>query len=167
MPQVNFVREHRTVEARAGQTVAEIARAHGIRVRRETFAGLARGDSTCWVEGAPGAVSPIGLIERVFGKSRGRRRQASRVRVLGDVTVWTMAGIDDRVGTAKPVSPPPRPTEDSAARRLGVDAAGSAAFPYGDPRAVGRGEREPTARGSAKADPKASASEADAKKSED
>lgn len=150
MPRITFVREHRIVEASAGQRLDDIAREHGIAMCRETFAGTKHGNDTCWVSGAADAVSAPGFIERVLGGASGRRRRASRVRVLGDIEVWTQSGIDQRVGAPKPVAPPPRPTDDPDAPRLGIDASGSAAFPYGDPRAVGRGAREANARSTAK-----------------
>lgn len=150
MPKITFVREHRTVEADAGERLGDVARKHGIAICRELFAGTRRGNDTCWVSGATGAVSAPGFIERVLGGASGRRRRASRVRVFGDVEVWTQSGIDQRVGADKPVAPPPRPSDEPDAPRLPIDASGSAAFPYGDPRAVGRGAREPRPRSTAK-----------------
>lgn len=150
MPKVTFVREHRTVEAQAGERLGDVARRHGIAMCREAFAGTKRGNDTCWVSGAAGAVSAPGLLERLLGQASGRRRRASQVRVLGDVEVWTQSGLDLRVGAARPVAPPPRPTDDPDAPRLPIDASGSAAFPYGDPRAVGRGAREARPRSTAK-----------------
>lgn len=154
MPKVTFVREHRSVEARVGERLGDLAREHGIAMCRETFAKTKRGNDTCWVSGAPGAVAAPSLLERMLGAS-GRRRRASRVRIFGDIEVWTQSGIDQRVGVAKPIAPPPRPSEDADAPRLGIDAAGSAAFPYGDPRAVGRGARDAVARSTARPTKKA------------
>jgi hypothetical protein len=71
--------------------------------------------------------------------------------VLGDVQIWTQAGPGDRLRSPRPVSPPPNPSKDPAAARKPIDASGTAAFPYGDPRAVGQGKREPIAVGALEA----------------
>jgi hypothetical protein len=53
------------------------------------------------------------------------------------------------------VTPPPLPLSDKTARRKPVDASGTSAYPFGDPRAVGKGERQPVPRTTGK--PKAAA----------
>ena len=64
----------------------------------------------------------------------------------------------------RPVTAPPTPKTDAAAPRLGVSSAGTAAFPYGNPLAVGKGTRDAVARSTAKPKGKgaaAAAAEAD------
>ncbi|WP_437779526.1 hypothetical protein [Sorangium sp. So ce1097] len=150
MPRVTFVNEHMTVEAEPGRLLSEIASAHGIAVCRETFRGTGIGDYTCWVKGEPGATSPPTFVERLLG-AKGQRRMANRTRVLGDVQVWTQAGPGNRLRAPRPIAPPPSPATDPEAPRKPIDASGSAAFPYGDPRAVGKGTREPIAAGALEA----------------
>ncbi|WP_437675530.1 hypothetical protein [Sorangium sp. So ce131] len=150
MPKVTFVNEHRTVETEPGRLLSEIAAELGIAVCRETFRGTGIGDYTCWVKGDPGATSPPTFWEKLRG-ARGQRRMANRTRVLGDVQVWTQAGPGNRLRAPRPIAPPPSPATDPAAPRKPIDASGSAAFPYGDPRAVGQGKREPIAAGALEA----------------
>ena len=47
-------------------------------------------------------------------------------------------------------APPPNPSKDPEAKRLPIDASGTAAFPYGNPKAVGQGAREAIARNTSK-----------------
>lgn len=150
MPKVTFVNEHRVVEVEKGRLISDVAKELGIPVCREAFAGTGIGDYTVWVRGDEASVTPPTFLEKLLG-ARGWRRFANRVRVLGDIEVWTQPGLGNRLGSPRPVSPPPRPSSDPAARRKPVDAAGSAAFPYGDPRAVGQGTRPPNARNTGKA----------------
>ena len=149
MPKVTFVNEHRTVEVASGRLISDAAAELGIAVCRETFVGTGIGDYTVWVKGEPGSVSPPGFLEKLFG-ARGWKRFANRARILGDVKIWTQAGPDDRLRSPRPIAAPPRPSEDTSARKP-IDASGSAAFPYGDPRAVGKGTREAIGRTTGKA----------------
>ena len=150
MPKVTFVNEHRTVDCQPGQLISKIASELGISVCREAFIGTGIGDYTVWVQGEPGSVSAPGFIEKLFG-IRGWKRYANRTRVLGDIKVWTQAGPDDRLRSPRPIAPSPRPSEDAEAKRLGVSSAGSAAFPYGNPKVIGQGKREAIARSTGKA----------------
>ncbi|AUX37989.1 MULTISPECIES: hypothetical protein [Sorangium] len=150
MPRITFVNEHMTVETEPGRLLSEIAAELGIAVCRETFRGTGIGDYTCWVKGEPGATSPPTFLERLLG-AKGQRRMANRTRVLGDVQVWTQAGPGNRLRAPRPIAPPPSPATDPEAPRKPIDASGSAAFPYGDPRAVGHGKREPIAAGALEA----------------
>ena len=138
MPKVTFVNEHRTVEVEAGRTVSDIAAQLGIPVCREEFAGTGLGNYTIWVKGPEGCVSPPGFWEKLQG-ARGWKRLANRARVLGDVEIFTQSALGDRLRAPRPVSDPPAPKTDTTAPRKPIDASGSAAFPYGDPRAVGKG----------------------------
>ena len=142
MPKVTFVNEHRTVQAASGQLISTLAAELGITVCRATFTGTRIGDYTVWVKGEAGSVSKPGFWEKLTGGAKGWRRQANRTRILGDVQIWTQAGPDDRLRAPRPVMAPPRPSEDPTAPRLGVSSAGTAAFPYGNPLAVGKGTRE-------------------------
>ncbi|WP_437589390.1 hypothetical protein [Sorangium sp. So ce1000] len=150
MPKVTFINEHRTVETAPGRLLSDIAAELGIAVCREAFRGTGIGDYTCWVKGEPGATSPPTFLEKLLG-ARGQRRLANRTRVLGDVQVWTQAGPGNRLRAPRPIAPPPSPATDPEAPRKPIDASGSAAFPYGDPRAVGHGKREPIAAGALEA----------------
>jgi hypothetical protein len=150
MPKVTFVNEHRIVEVPSGRLISEAASELGIAVCRESFAGTGIGDYSCWVKGEPGAVSPPTFLEKLLG-ARGWKRMANRARILGDVQVWTQAGPGDRLRSPRPVSKPPRPSEDRTAARKEIDAAGTAAFPYGHPHAVGQGKREAIAAGALEA----------------
>jgi hypothetical protein len=149
MPKVTFVNEHRTVEVAKGRLISDIATELGIATCRAAFAGTQIGSHTVWVKGAVDAVSPPGFFERWFSGNKGWRRQANRARILGDVEIWTQSTAN-RLRSPRPVSPPPRPATDESAPRLPIDASGSAAFPYGNPLAVGTGEREAKGRSTAK-----------------
>jgi hypothetical protein len=149
MPTVNFVNEHRVIEVVPGRLVSDVAAELGIPVCREEFAGTGIGNYTVWVRGEPGSVSPPTFFEKLFG-ARGWKRFANRTRILGNVEIWTQAGLADRLRSPRPIAPPPSPATDKTAARLPIDASGSAAFPYGDPRAVGRGTRDAVARSTAK-----------------
>lgn len=155
MPKVSFVNEHRTVDVTSGRLISDIASELGIAVCREAFVGTGIGDYTVWVKGEPGSVSPATFLEKLMG-ARGLKRYANRARVLGDVQVWTQGGLPDRMRSPRPIAEPPRPATDPDAPRKPIDAAGTAAFKFGDPRAVGKGERPPVPRttGKAKADAK-------------
>lgn len=141
MPKVTFVNEHRIVEIESGRKISDVAAELGIAVCRETFAGTGIGNYTVWVKGADGCVSPPGFFERLSGV-RGMRRQANKARILGDVEIFTQAGLGDRLRAPRPVAPAPTPKTDPTAKRLPVDASGTAAYPYGNPKAVGKGERD-------------------------
>ncbi|MEO7329903.1 MAG: hypothetical protein ABI193_15095 [Minicystis sp.] len=165
MPKVTFVNEHRTVEIQSGRKVSDVAAELGIAVCREHFVGTGFGDYTIWVKGADGCVSPLGFLERLSG-ARGGRLQANHVRILGDVEITTQPGITDRLRSPRPISPPPTPKTDASAPRLGVSAAGTAAFPYGHPQAVGKGEREAIARNTGKPKKAGAAAAAEAEEEE-
>ena len=154
MAKVTFVNEHRTVEVEPGRLISDVANELGIAVCRESFAGTGIGNYTVWVKGEPGSMSPVTFFERLFG-ARGWKRYANRARILGDLQVWTQQGLTDRLRSPRPVTAPPRPATDATATRKPVDAAGTAAYVFGDPRAVGKGERQPVPRTTGK--PKAAA----------
>lgn len=156
MPKVSFINENRTVEVASGRLISDIANELGIAVCRESFAGTGIGDYTVWVKGEAGSTSPVTFLERLFG-IRGEKRYANRARVLGDVKIWTQGGLADRLRSPRPITPPPRPATDPTAARKPIDAAGTAAYLYGDPRAVGKGERPPVPRTTGKAKPAAGA----------
>lgn len=158
MPKVTFVNENRTVEVEAGRKISDVAAELGIAVCREEFAGTGLGNYTVWIKGPDGCVSPPGFWEKLSG-IRGWRRLAHRTKILGDVEVFTQAGLRDRLRAPRPVTAPPTPKTDPGARRLGVSAAGSAAFPGGNPQAVGKGTREAIARNTGKAAKGAAAAE--------
>jgi hypothetical protein len=168
MPKVTFVNERRTVEAKKGLTIAQVAEQAGVAICREEFVGTGIGNYTCWVKAADGALSPPDWWERFKG-AKGPRRFANRVLVLGDVEVTTQGGLSNRLRTARVIDAPPTPKTDANAARLGVSAAGTAAFPFGNPKEVGKGEREAVARNTGK--PKkagaAAAAEADAEESDE
>lgn len=145
MPKVTFVNEHRTVEVEKGRKISDVAAELGIAVCREEFAGTGLGNYMVWIKGAEGCVSPPGFWEKLWGV-RGWRRSANKTQILGDVEIFTQGGVGDRLRAPRPVSARPNPTLDKTAPRLPVDASGSAAFPYGNPKAVGKGEREAIAR---------------------
>jgi hypothetical protein len=149
MPKVTFVNEDRTVEVASGRKVSDVAAELGIAVCREEFAGTGIGNYTVWIKGADGCVSAPGFWEKLAGV-RGWRRLANRTTILGDVEVYTQAGLGDRLRAPRPITAPPTPKTDPEARRLGVSAAGTAAFPGGNPLAIGKGEREPIARNTGK-----------------
>ncbi len=142
MPKVHFVNEHRSVDVTAGRKLSDIAKELGIEVCRMTLAGTAIGDHTVWVRGQPGSVSPPTLWERLMG-CKGSRRLANRTKVNGDVSVWTQQGIGSRVGGQRDLLPNPQPLTDESAPRHVRDAAGTAHCPYGHPREVGKGTRDP------------------------
>lgn len=150
MPKVTFVNEHRSVEVEKGRKISDVAAELGIAVCREEFVGTGIGDYTVWIKGEDGCVSPPGFWEKLRG-AKGWRRFANRTQILGDVEIFTQAGIGDRLRAPRPVATPPKPATDKTARRLPVDASGTAAFPYGNPKAVGKGEREAIARSTGKA----------------
>jgi hypothetical protein len=152
MPKVTFVNEHRIIEVEPGRRISDIAAELGIAVCREEFVGTGFGNYSVWVKGADGCVSPRTFWEKLFG-ARGLRRLANRTRVLGDVEIFTQGGIGNRLRSPRPISPPPRPATDPSAARKPIDASGSAAFLYGDPRAVGQGKREAIGRTTGKAKP--------------
>jgi hypothetical protein len=156
MPKVSFVNENRVVEVASGRLISDVANELGIAVCRESFAGTGIGDYTVWVKGESGSVSPVGFFEKLLG-ARGQKRFANRTRVLGDVQVWTQGGLADRLRSPRPISAPPRPATDPTAARKPIDAAGTAAYLYGDPRAVGKGTRDPIPRTTGKAKPAAGA----------
>ena len=150
MPKVTFVNENRTVEVDAGRKVSDVAAELGIQVCREEFAGTGIGNYTIWVKGADGCVSPPGFWEKFRGGASGWRRLANRTRILGDVHIFTQPGLGDRLRAPRPVTAPPTPKTDPEAPRLGVSAAGTAAFPYGNPKAVGNGARDAVPRNTGK-----------------
>jgi hypothetical protein len=145
MPKVTFVNEHRTVEVEPGRLISDIANELGIAVCRESFAGTGIGNYTVWVKGDSNSVSPVTFMEKLLG-ARGWKRYANRARILGDCQVWTQQGLADRLRAPRPVTAPPSPATDPSAPRKPLDAAGTAAFVFGDPREVGKGERPPIPR---------------------
>jgi hypothetical protein len=149
MPKVTFVNEARVIQVDAGRTIQDIAAELGIPVCREEFIGTGVGDKTVWVKGAEDALTPAGFWEKFKG-ARGMRRFADKAKVMGDVEVFTQPGVGDRLRAPRPVAAPPRPRFDPDAPRLGVSAAGTAAFPYGNPLAVGKGTRDAIARNTGK-----------------
>lgn len=151
MPKVTFINENRSVDVEAGRKVSDVAAELGIQVCREEFAGTGIGNYTIWVKGADGCVSPPGFWEKFRGGASGWRRLANRTKILGDVQIWTQPGLGDRLRAPRPVTAPPTPKTDTEAARLGVSSAGTAAFPYGNPAAVGKGERPAVARSTGKA----------------
>ena len=149
MPKVTFVNENRTVEVDAGRKISDVAAELGIAVCREEFAGTGFGNYTVWIKGPDGCVSPPGFWEKLSG-IRGWRRLANKTKILGDVEIFTQAGLGDRLRAPRPITAPPTPKTDPEARRLGVSAAGTAAFPGGNPQAVGKGTRDAVARNTGK-----------------
>lgn len=142
MPKVTFVNEHRIVEVEPGRKISDVAAELGIAVCREHFGGSTfGGDYTVWVKGPAGCVSPPGFWEKLRGV-RGWKRYADKARILGDVEIYTQGGLSDRLRAPRPVAPAPTPKTDPTAARLPVNAAGTAAYPYGNPKAVGKGERD-------------------------
>jgi hypothetical protein len=159
MPKVTFVNENRTVEVDAGRKISDVAAELGIAVCREEFAGTGIGNYTVWIKGADGCVSAPGFWEKLSG-IRGWRRLANKTKILGDVEIFTQAGLGDRLRSPRPVTAPPTPKTDPEARRLGVSAAGTSAFPGGHPGAVGKGTREAIARNTGKKGAKGAAAAA-------
>jgi hypothetical protein len=141
MPKVTFVNEHRIVEVESGRKISDVAAELGIAVCREQFAGTGIGDYTVWVKGPDGCVSAPGFWEKLRGL-RGWKRHADKARILGDVEIYTQGGLGDRLRAPRPVAPAPTPKTDPTAKRLPIDASGTAAYPYGNPKAVGKGERD-------------------------
>jgi hypothetical protein len=149
MPKVTFVNEHRIVEIESGRKISDVAAELGIAVCREDFAGTGIGDYTVWVKGPEGCVSPPGFFEKLRG-IRGWKRYADKARILGDVEIYTQGGLGDRFRAPRPVAPAPTPKTDPTAKRLPIDASGTAAYPYGNPKAVGKGERDVLPRNTSK-----------------
>ena len=149
MPKVTFVNEHRSVEVASGRKISDIAAELGIVVCAEAFRGTGIGDWTVYVKGADNALTPPTLFEKLWGV-KGWRRLANRAKVLGDVEVWTLGGLPDRLRAPRPISAPPNPSKDPEAKRKPIDAAATAAFPHGHPHAVGKGTREPVPVGAGK-----------------
>jgi hypothetical protein len=166
MPKVTFVNENRTVEVASGRKISDVAAELGIAVCREEFTGTGIGNYTVWIKGADGCVSPPGFWERLSGV-RGWRRLANKTKILGDVEIFTQAGLRDRLRAPRPVTAPPTPKTDPTAPRLGVSSAGTAAFPGGHPQAIGKGEREVLARNTGKKGAKGAAAAAAATEEEE
>ncbi len=162
MPKVTFVNEHRTVEVPSGRKISDVAKELGIAVCREEFAGTGIGNWTVWVKGEPGALSAPGFFEKLGGGGQGMKRFANKAKILGDVEIWTQGGLGDRLRAPRPVDGVPTPRTDASAPRLGVSAAGTAAFPYGHPAAVGNGTRPAVARNTGKPKAKGAAAETEA-----
>jgi hypothetical protein len=150
MPKVTFVNEARTVEVDAGRRISDVAAELGIEVCREEFVRTGIGNYSVWVKGPDGCVSPPGFWEKLTGGARGWRRQANHTKILGDVEIYTQAGLGDRLRAPRPVSAPPTPKTDPTAKRLGVSSAGTAGYPYGHPQAVGKGTRDTPPRNTGK-----------------
>jgi len=144
MPKVHFVHEHITAEVESGRLLSAVAQELGIPTCRKTAYNTLVGNHTVWVQGEPGALSPRTLWERLW-RLRGWRRFANRARVLGDVQVWTQQGLDGQQAVIGSIDPPPQPVSDADAPRHEPSAAGTAHCPYGHPKAVGKGTREPPA----------------------
>ncbi len=53
--------------------------------------------------------------------------------------IFTQGGLGDRLRAPRPVAPAPTPKTDPTAKRLPIDASGTAAYPYGQPQ--GRRQR--------------------------
>ena len=104
MPKVDFEREGVTVEARAGQTLLEVAESAGIDVFRGIWPTLHCGSRPGWCNrcklwvhpDSDGAVNPPTAKEtarlRLNGRVHGEQRLACQVQVRGDVRVHTRAG---------------------------------------------------------------------------
>ncbi len=152
MPKVVFVNEHRIVDVPAGKNLKTLALDLGINPHREFFRGVNCGHlglcGACqvWVrEGSPGATNRRNLRESIAG-TRGERRLACQVKILGDVEITTFPGGIDRLRAPRPIAAPPRPTVDPTAKRKPIDASPTAEFILGHPSAVGTGTRTPTKR---------------------
>jgi ferredoxin len=115
VPKVEFEREGVVVDARAGQTLLEVADSAGVQLFRgiwpELHCKLRRGwCNRCkiWVRADASAINPPTDKEkarlRLNGRVRGSMRLACQVTVRGDVSVQTRAG-----------GPPPRPSLTSSA----------------------------------------------------
>lgn len=164
MPKVTFINEHRTVEVASGRKISDIAAELGIVVCREAFRGSGLGDWTVYVKCADGALTPPTFMEKLLG-IRGWSRLANRTKVLGDCEIWTAGGLPDRLRAPRPIAPVPNPSKDPEAKRKPLDAAATAAFPYGHPSAVGKGAREaiPVGAGKGKKDAAAKGAAKEAK----
>jgi ferredoxin len=105
MPKVTFEREGVTVEARAGQTVLELAEQAGIDVFRGMWPELHCGGASkgwcnrckVWVKpSTPGAITPPTAVETrprlLSARVRGSMRLACQVRVSGDAAIHTRSG---------------------------------------------------------------------------
>jgi ferredoxin len=105
MPKVTFEREGITVEARAGQTVLEVAEQAGIDVFRGMWPELHCGSAAkgwcnrckIWVKpSTSGAVNAPTAVERrprlLTARVSGTMRLACQVQVSGDVEVHTRSG---------------------------------------------------------------------------
>jgi hypothetical protein len=97
-----------------------------------------------WIDGDSGCVSEPTFFERVFGRCKGQRRLANRVKVLKDCKVWTQQGMSGRTGTQRPIDKAPRVSEDESERfDHQHSTAGTAWNVYGHPNTIGSGTREP------------------------
>ncbi len=144
MPKIMFVNEHREAQTDAGRLISDVAAELGIQVCREEFAGTGFGDYTVWVKGDAGCVTPPTFYERVIKRCKGQRRMANRTKVLGDIEVWTQAGLRPRIGAPRPIEPAARAGEDGGPRfEHAEESTGTAWHPYGHPHAIGKGTREP------------------------
>ncbi len=144
MPKVTFVNEHREVEVDQGSLISAAAAQLGIAVCREHFVGTNFGNKSVWIDGASGCVSEPTFFERVFGRCKGQRRLANRVRVLKDCKVWTQQGMSGRTGAERSIDKAPRAAEDDSERFDHQNSnAGTAWNVYGHPKMVGSGTREP------------------------
>jgi ferredoxin len=104
VPKVDFEREGVTVEARAGQTLLEVAESAGIDVFRGIWPRLHCGSRPGWCNRcklwvhaeSDGAINPPTAKEtarlRLNGRVHGEQRLACQVQVRGDVRVHTRAG---------------------------------------------------------------------------
>lgn len=149
MPKVTFVNEHRTVEVEKGRKISEVAKELGIAVCREEFVGTGIGNYTVWVRGEKGSTSEPDWWERFRGV-KGEKRFANRTLILGDIQVWTQAALRERFRSPRPIDEPPNASTDKTVPRHPNDAAPTAAFPFGHPSAVGKGERQAIARNTGK-----------------
>ena len=158
MPKVVFVNEHRIVEVPPGKNLKMLALELGINPHREFFRGINCGYlglcGLCqvWVkENAEGATNRRNFRETIAG-TRGQRRLACQVEILGDIEVTTFAGGDNRLRAPRPIAAPPRPTIDPSAKRKPIDAAPTAEFVRGHPSAIGTGTRVPAKKDAAESD---------------
>jgi ferredoxin len=104
VPKVDFEREGVSVEARAGQTLLEVAESAGIDVFRGIWPALHCKSRPGWCNRCKlwvhaddaGAINPPTAKEtarlRLNGRVYGEQRLACQVRVSGDVRVHTRAG---------------------------------------------------------------------------
>ena len=116
MPKVHFLNEIVTVEAQPGQTIQEVAEAHGIMLHRGfwTWANC-RGLGLCgsckvWTRPlVPNALSEKGFLEKVKPNVRGQIRVGCLARILGDCEVRTKPGGPPAVRSTE-WAPDPRPS---------------------------------------------------------